>query len=212
MRRLFVFLTTTAFAFACEGVYIPPCSMFDTAKAVFVGTAIASKPFGPTRYRIEEAITGIQPGMHEIDVGAATCDLTGAVGEKYLVIVHQFQTPRDHGFSDFVPIEEAAEYIDFARRLVRGESVTTINGWTAANVPQPIVRFKMEVDKTPGLSGVEITAAKDGKQYRTSSVAGRFHLPVPQPGTYRVTATYAGYASTDEEYEAEVRPRSFAEL
>jgi hypothetical protein len=70
-------------------------------------------------------------------------------------------------------------------------------------------RFELDVEHKNALAGVELVATRDGKSFKALSDSnGFFHVRVPEPGDYQVTATYAGHASSSTQYRFSVEAGS----
>ncbi len=211
--RFLVFFCVLARGLACESIYVPLCEMSGQSDQVFVGTAMEQRTsLGTFLFRVDEPLKGIRPGTKELEVGPGPCGSSYKLGSRYLITT-QHLDGFPQGFSSGERVEDAVSSIDFYRALARGEHKTTIGGRVAENVGDELVRFEMDEDHRPGLSGVEITATKDGSSYAAYTDAfGSYSLRVPGAGTYELTAKFPGHAAAQPTYELDVAPDSCKEL
>jgi hypothetical protein len=206
-----------AIAFACECVYIPPCQRVNQTAVIFVGSVVLKADnYGMTHFRVEEAFKGVEPDTREIRVGPELCG--GGLfqeGRKYLVLANPLVPGGGlitGSCSGSAPVESASEEISFFRAWARGERVTVIQGRTAENTDDSSVRYMLDDKKQASLPGVELRALREGKEFSSiSGPDGAYRIPVPEPGSYTLTALLAGHTSSEPKYEIEVQPRSCAE-
>ena len=214
MGKFLAFLGALAHALACESIYVPPCEVGNHNDQIFVGTSIGEPTaFGTFRFRIDEALKGIPPGTREIEVGSGACEVGYQEGRQYLVLGHHRSGERAAGYTLGERVEDATLSIAFFRALARGEHLTVIKGRVAENVEDSSVGFNLDYGHVHGLSGVEITASRDGQSYAISSdFSGSYLLRVPEAGKYDVVANLAGHAAALSAYKLEVTRDSCKEL
>ncbi len=170
-----------------------------------------------THFRVEEAFKGIEPGTREVRIGNDLFCGGGSFedGRKYLVLADSSEPGGNlitGGCGRSAPAESASEDISFFRSWARGERVTVIQGRIAENVKEDSVRYRLDGEKRAGLQGVELRAAKEGREFSSvSDPDGTYRIPVLEPGTYTLTALFPGHASTEAAYKIEVQPRSCAQ-
>ncbi len=200
-------------ALSCECSYAPACQRINHAAAIFIGTVVENGPAGqgPFRFAVEEAFKGIDRNIREIEVQAAPCISAYRTGERYLVMAGQWNERAlfSSDCTGTVPANVALEDIKLIRAWAHGEPSMQLQGRTAENIEDSMIRFELDVEHKNALAGVEIVATRDGKSFKALSDSnGFFHVPVPGPGDYRVTATYPGHASSSQQYRFSVEAGS----
>jgi hypothetical protein len=198
---------------ACECVYEPPCARINHTAAIFIGRVIHASN-GTFRFAVEEAFKGIDKGTLEVDVHAGLCVAMYETGKRYLMLAGRWDDgPLYSGdCTGSVPVEGAEDDIKFIRAWAQGKRMMFLQGRTAANIEDHMVRYELDIEHTKPLSGVELIATKDGRQYRgVSDAGGFFRISVPEPGSYQVVAHRDGLSSTEAEYEFSVEPGSCVE-
>ena len=218
MGKLVVLWWAAAVAFACECVYIPPCQRVNQTAVIFVGSVVleADKEY-MTHFRVEEPFKGIEPGTRELRVRNDLMCGGGSFeeGRKYLILANPSEQGGNlitGGCGGSAPAESASDDISFFRAWAQGERVTAIQGRIAENVQEGSVRYTLDSEKRAGLQGVELRAAKEGKVFSSISGSdGAYRIPVPEPGTYALTALFPGHATSKDEYKIEVQSRSCAQ-
>ena len=203
-------------AHACDCVYVPPCALIHQSAAIFVGRTLDEGPGGdgPFHFQIVEAFKGLEKGATEIELQAGVCGARYKRGQRYLVLADRW--PDGILFSGncgvTISAEQAEDDIRIIRAWAQGAPAPQLQGRVAENIEDNLVRYELEEEHRPGLAGVQLLATKDGKSFRgTSDSQGFFRVPVPEPGTYSLTASYLGDTTTKPEYEFTVEAGSCSE-
>jgi len=203
-------------ALPCDCTYIAPCQRVNHTEVIFLGRVLDAGPTGegPFLFLVEEAFKGAKPNT-EVEIQPGPCEATYARGGRYLVLANRWPDRKLEagGCSGTTPADLAADDIRFFRDWAQGRRTLEVRGRIAENVDDGFVRYAIEVDHRPGLPGVEVTVTRNGHSYRAITDSdGSFHVSVPSPGDYRMTATFAGHASSESQYDLTLEPRSCAEL
>jgi len=204
------------FAQNCDCSYAPACEAINDIPALFLGHVLNAGPSGdgPFHFAIDEPIKGLAAGTREVDVYPMPCGAAYKRGERYLVLAGR---GRDgvlisSDCKGIVAAWSTEADIEFLRGWARGKRVPQLQGRVAADIDESSIVYSIQVEHKPGLSGVRITATKDGKTFQgVSDSTGFFRVPVPEPGVYAVTASYPDRVSSEPEYEFEVESGSCVE-
>jgi hypothetical protein len=202
--------------FACECQYAPPCTRIHKSAAIFTGRVLDAgrDRGGPFRFQIDEQFKGLGKDVREVNVEGGLCMSGYKPGQRYLVLAGR--APNGSLFSGdctgTVRVEDAEDDIRIIRAWAQGSPSHQLQGRIAEDIEDDMVRYELEVEKYPGLGGVELLATKDGETFRgISDARGIFRVPVPGPGAYRVVASHPGLSASESAYEFNVEPGSCAE-
>jgi len=209
-------LLPASLIFACECEYAPPCSRIHRSAAIFTGRVLDAGlgGGGPFRFRVDEKFKGLGKNVREINVEAGLCMSGYRPGQRYLVLAGRAPNGglMSGDCTGTVGIERAQDDIRIIRAWAQGSPSPQLQGRIAENIEDGLVRYELEVEKHPGLAGVELIATKDGETFRgVSDSLGIFRVPVSGPGNYRVVATHPGLTATKAAYELRVEPGSCTE-
>jgi hypothetical protein len=216
LQQYFILPFFIGLALGCDCIYIPTCERLNSTQVIFLGHVAegGATDTGMLRFVVEESFKGMKPNTREVEVSPDLCGSTYAPGKRYLVLARRSNNGSlfTGGCMGTRTADGADEDIEFVRQWARGESKMYLLGRTAENVEDSMVRFDLEYDHKPPLTGVEIIATKDGKTFGGLSDAnGSFRIEVPEPGNYRVVARYPDHASTLDEYRFRVEQGSCKE-
>ncbi len=187
-------------ALCCETVDRPLCATDFRDAQIFVGT-VTGQHSGMSVFRINERLAGVPPEQTEIEVEPPPCFFEWPVGATFL-IVHRRRVGEEFGGTDGELIENASRSLEFFRSRARGEHFSTVYGRVAENIEDDLVRYVMDNEHQPGLSGVAISVT-GGREplHAQTNVLGEYYLPIERTGPYRLSASFGGHSSREAEYE-----------
>jgi hypothetical protein len=175
--------------FATTCGYLPPCGRVRVNSVLFVGVVVdtggVSDPEHPAvkevRFQVEEVFAGLSPTPEEVTI--ATQD-QWEKGRSYLIDAARDEDgrlrPTICGSSGEVADDRTAEFLDYLRRRVRGETKTTL-----------AVRV---TDQYKPVSDVDVTiTGPEGGLIRRTSVDGTATFDPVKPAKDHVTAARKNY-------------------
>lgn len=191
-------------ALCCETVYRPLCEQDVKDTQIFVGT-VTGQHSGRSIFRIGERLLGVPPEQTEIEVQPPPCFFQWPDNETFL-IVHRRGATQELGSTEGEPIEAASRSLEFFRSRARGEHFSTVYGRVAENIQDELVRFMMDSEHRPGLSGVEVTITGGREPLRAHTNAlGEYYLRIDRTGPYRLSASFEGHSSPEAEYKFDAK-------
>lgn len=215
-NTVILLLLPAGLIFACECQYAPPCTRIHKSAAIFSGRVLDAgrDGGGPFRFEVDEQFKGLGKDVREVAVEGGLCMSGYKPGQRYLVLAGR--APNGSLFSGdctgTVVIERAEDDLRIIRAWAQGSPSPQLQGRIAENIEDDMVRYELQVEKRPGLAGVELIATKDGVTFRgVSDASGIFRVPVPGPGNYSVVAVHPGLTASKAAYEFNVEPGSCAE-
>ena len=211
---------------ACECIAVSVCEQLALADVVFVGKVIDGglgadesgwySDVGFARMEVIEAFRGLEPDTEELDVvlglPMGMCSpIPYRLSEIYLIAIKRRPDGRivDAGCYLGIDVEEDPEALEIARAFIAGSRPLTIQGKVAANVDPWEVSYRLRNNRGVAIGGARVSAVSEaagGKAVWTQTDKdGLYKFNVPEPGSYRLTATADGYhAEVDEEDEQSV--------
>jgi hypothetical protein len=196
---------------ACECRHLSVCELIQMP-TVFIGEVIdggvASIRDDPwysnvnhVRFRVLESLRGLPANAQTVDVELTpTAGMCAPIpyfpGRKYLVVPGKRDGKyTDGGCFQGRDIETAQDEVRQVREYFAGNMKVNVNGRVAVSRASDLVDFLLDIGESKPLAGIVITATRNGKSFSTvTDSEGRYHLPVPSAGVYRVSPESKTYA------------------
>lgn len=218
--RVLTVLAAVAFpVLACECRHLSVCELIQMP-TVFIGevidggvTSIRDDPWNSNvkhvRFRVLENFRGLPADAQAVDVELTpTAGMCAPIpyfpGRKYLVVPGK----RDGKYTDGAcfqgrDIETAQDEVRQVREYFAGKMSVNVQGRVAASRASDLVDFLLDSGESKPLAGIVITATRNGKVFSTvTDSEGRYHLPLPSAGVYRVSPESKTYAlNPNPDYE-----------
>jgi hypothetical protein len=153
------------------------------------------------RFRVLENFRGLPAKVQTVDVELTpTAGMCAPIpyfpGRKYLVIPGK----RDGRYTDSVcfqgrDVETAQDEVRQVREYFAGKMPVNVHGRVAVSRASDLVDFLLDSGESKPLEGIAITATRNGKSFSTTTDSeGRYRLPLPSAGVYRVSPESKTYA------------------